>query len=56
MTHALSEKVRESLASQIPMRRLGTPDDVAEAVLFLASDAAGYITGHVLNVNGGMYM
>jgi 3-oxoacyl-[acyl-carrier protein] reductase len=38
------------------MRRLGTPDDVAEAVLFLASDAAGYITGHVLNVNGGMYM
>jgi 3-oxoacyl-[acyl-carrier protein] reductase len=56
MTQALSEKVRESLAAQIPMGRLGTPDDVAEAVLFLATDAAGYITGHVLNVNGGMYM
>jgi 3-oxoacyl-[acyl-carrier protein] reductase len=56
MTQALSEKVRDNLAAQIPMRRLGTPDDVAEAVLFLASEAAGYITGHVLNVNGGMYM
>lgn len=56
MTEALPEKVREELARQIPMRRLGTPDDVAEAVVFLASGAAAYITGHVLSVNGGMYM
>lgn len=56
MTRALSEKVREELAKQIPMARLGTPDDVAEGVLFLVSDAAGYITGQVLNINGGMYM
>lgn len=56
MTEALSEKVREELAKQIPMGRLGAPEDVAEAVVFLVSDAAGYITGHVLNINGGMYM
>ncbi|MBI3398099.1 MAG: 3-oxoacyl-[acyl-carrier-protein] reductase [Deltaproteobacteria bacterium] len=56
MTQALSSKVREELAKQIPMARLGTPDDVAEGVLFLVSDAAGYITGHVININGGMYM
>ncbi|MBI5874531.1 MAG: 3-oxoacyl-[acyl-carrier-protein] reductase [Deltaproteobacteria bacterium] len=56
MTQALSEKVREELAKQIPLARLGTPDDVAEGVLFLVSDAANYITGQVLNINGGMYM
>jgi 3-oxoacyl-[acyl-carrier protein] reductase len=56
MTEALPEKVREELSRQIPMGRLGTPDDVADAVVFLASDAAAYITGHVLSVNGGMYM
>jgi len=56
MTQALSEKVRAELAKQIPLARLGTPDDVAEGVLFLVSDAAGYITGQVLNINGGMYM
>ncbi|MBI3753173.1 MAG: 3-oxoacyl-[acyl-carrier-protein] reductase [Deltaproteobacteria bacterium] len=56
MTLALSEKVREELAKQIPIGRLGTPEDVAEGVLFLVSDAANYITGQVLNINGGMYM
>ena len=56
MTDALSESVRAELTSQIPMKRLGSPDDVAEAVVFLASDAAAYITGHVISVNGGMYM
>lgn len=56
MTDNLSEKVREELSAQIPLGRFGTPADVAEAVLFLASDRSGYITGHVLSVNGGMYM
>ena len=56
MTRALGEKVGEEWASKIPLKRLGTPDDVAAAVCFLASDEASYITGHVLAVNGGMYM
>ena len=56
MTQALSENVREELAKQIPLGRLGMPEDVAEGVLFLVSDAGNYITGQVLNVNGGMYM
>lgn len=56
MTQALPEKVREELSKQIPMGRLGAPEDVAEGVLFLVSDAANYITGQVLNINGGMYM
>ncbi len=56
MTQALSEQVRQELAGQIPMGRLGTPDDIAESVLFLVSDSARYITGQVLGVNGGMYM
>lgn len=56
MTQALPEKVREELAKHIPMGRLGAPEDVAEGVLFLVSDAANYITGQVLNINGGMYM
>jgi len=56
MTQALSEKVKEELAKQIPMGRLGTPEDVAEGVLFLVSETTGYITGQVLNINGGMYM
>ncbi len=54
MTAALSDTVKEKLLSQIPMARLGLPEDVAEAVLFLASDQAGYITGQVLLVDGGM--
>ncbi len=56
MTDALSDKVRAELTSQIPMDRLGSADDIANAVLFLASEASGYITGHVMAVNGGMYM
>jgi len=56
MTQALPEKVREDLMKQIPLGRLGTADDVAAAVKFLASDAAAYITGQVIHVNGGMYM
>ncbi len=56
MSQAIPEKGREFLIKQIPMERLGTAEDVAEAVLFLASSAADYITGQVLNVNGGMYM
>lgn len=56
MTESLDEKTRETLVSQIPLARLGSADDVAAAVLFLASDAASYITGQVIGVNGGMYM
>jgi 3-oxoacyl-[acyl-carrier protein] reductase len=56
MTQALSETVRAELAKQIPLGRLGTSEDVANAVRFLASPAAAYITGQVIHVNGGMYM
>jgi 3-oxoacyl-[acyl-carrier protein] reductase len=56
MTEALTEKVKEGLRRMIPMERLGRPDDVAQAVLFLVSEASSYITGQVLNVNGGIYM
>ncbi|MDD2732699.1 MAG: 3-oxoacyl-[acyl-carrier-protein] reductase [Desulfuromonadaceae bacterium] len=56
MTDALSDKVRTELTAQIPLERLGSADDIANAVVFLASESAGYITGHVLSVNGGMYM
>jgi 3-oxoacyl-[acyl-carrier protein] reductase len=56
MTKALSEEQRAGLQGQIPMGRLGTPEDVAAAVLFLASPQSGYITGETLHVNGGMYM
>ncbi|MEI6703195.1 MAG: 3-oxoacyl-[acyl-carrier-protein] reductase [Deltaproteobacteria bacterium] len=56
MTDALSDKVRAELTAQIPLERLGSADDIANAVVFLASEASGYITGHVLSVNGGMYM
>jgi 3-oxoacyl-[acyl-carrier protein] reductase len=56
MTQQLSAEVKEALSKQIPLGRLGQPSDVAEAVKFLASDGAGYITGHVLHVNGGMHM
>jgi 3-oxoacyl-[acyl-carrier protein] reductase len=56
MTQVLSAEVREKMLAAIPLKRLGTPGDVAAAVRFLASDEAAYITGHVLDVNGGMYM
>jgi 3-oxoacyl-[acyl-carrier protein] reductase len=56
MTDALSEKTREELTAQIPLGRLGGAEDIAHAVVFLASDSAAYITGQVLGVNGGMYM
>jgi 3-oxoacyl-[acyl-carrier protein] reductase len=56
MTRAMAEKAQVDWAAQIPLGRLGTVDDVAAAACFLASDEAAYITGHVLAVNGGMYM
>jgi hypothetical protein len=51
-----SDKVKEDLKTRIPLGRMGCPRDVAAAIVFLASDEAGYITGHVLDVNGGMYL
>jgi 3-oxoacyl-[acyl-carrier protein] reductase len=56
MTMALPEVVKEELLKRIPLRKLGKPEDVAEAVAFLASDKANYITGETIHVNGGMYM
>jgi 3-oxoacyl-[acyl-carrier protein] reductase len=56
MTRAVTDSARDAWTSRIPLGRLGTPEDVAAAVCFLASDEAAYITGHVLAVNGGMYM
>ena len=54
MTAALGEEIREEIKKQTPLGRLGDPQDVADAVLYLASDAAGFITGHVLVVDGGL--
>ncbi len=56
MTAVLSEEFKQIAVKQIPLGRVGSPDDVASAVAFLASDEASYITGHVMNVNGGMLM
>ncbi len=56
MTDSLSDKVREALLARIPLGRLGSPEDVAHAVAFLCSEEAGYITGQVLTVDGGMVM
>src|ERR1700682_4503357 len=56
MTAPLPDKIKEDLRSRIPLGRLGTDTDVAAAVVFLASNEAGYLTGHVLDVNGGLYM
>jgi 3-oxoacyl-[acyl-carrier protein] reductase len=56
MTASLSDAVRAKITEAVPLKRIGKPEDVAAAVNFLAGDDAGYITGHVLDVNGGMYM
>jgi 3-oxoacyl-[acyl-carrier protein] reductase len=56
MTKALDEKQIDALRQQIPSGRLGVPEDIAAAVVYLASDAGAYVTGETLNVNGGLYM
>ena len=56
MTDRIPEKQRQELVELIPLKRLGSVDDVARAVLYLASEEAGYVTGHVLNVSGGLYI
>jgi len=56
MTDALTEEQKTAILDQIPLARLGNPEDIAKAVAFLASDDAAYITGETINVNGGMYM
>jgi len=56
MTDPLPDKVKQEMQAKIPLGRMGTDRDVAAAIVFLASEEAGYITGHVLDVNGGMYM
>ena len=56
MTDVLPDKVKEELKTKIPLGRMGSSRDVAAAIVFLATDEAGYITGHVLNVNGGMHL
>lgn len=56
MTDSLPERVKEEILKAIPLNRFGKPQDVAESVLFLVSDLSGYITGHVLNLNGGLTM
>ena len=56
MTDKLTDEIKESYTSKIPLKRFGSPKDIAEATAFLLSDSASYITGEVLKVNGGMYM
>jgi 3-oxoacyl-[acyl-carrier protein] reductase len=56
MTRVLPASVREKMLEMTPVGRMGDPVEVAHAVIFLASPASAYITGHVINVNGGMYM
>ncbi len=56
MTSVLSDELKAGILGKIPLKRLGSPEDIGAAVAFLASEGAGYITGHVLDVNGGMYM
>ena len=56
MTDKLDDKFKEAIISKIPSSRLGEPEDVANAVIFLASDQSNYISGETLHVNGGMYM
>ena len=56
MTHGLSDELKQKMLSQTPLKRMGTPEDIAGAVKFLVSEEASFITGHVLDVNGGIYM
>jgi 3-oxoacyl-[acyl-carrier protein] reductase len=56
MTHGLSEELKKKMVDNTPLRRMGTAEDIAQAVKFLVSDEASFITGHVLDVNGGIYM
>lgn len=56
MTHSLTPELKQKMIDQTPLGRIGSPEDVAAAVKFLSSDEAGFITGHVLDVNGGIYM
>jgi 3-oxoacyl-[acyl-carrier protein] reductase len=56
MTSGLGDNLKQDALKMIPLGRIGTPEDVAGAVAFLASDEASYITGHVLSINGGMLM
>jgi len=56
MTEALGEDIQKKMLGEIPLGTLGSADDVAGAVLYLVSDAAGYVTGQTIHVNGGMYM
>ncbi len=56
MTHGLAPELKEKMLANIPLKRIGKAEDVAAAVVFLSSDGAAYITGHVLDVNGGIYM
>ena len=56
MTAVLSDKAKEAMLGMIPLQRAGSPQDVADAITFLASDSAAYITGQVVHVTGGMYM
>lgn len=56
MTNALSDKIKESVENAIPMKRMGAPRDIAEMAVFLSSDKAGYITGEVIKIDGGLYM
>jgi 3-oxoacyl-[acyl-carrier protein] reductase len=56
MVMGIPDKVKEKILAQIPLGRFGKPNEVAQAVVYLASDEAAFITGHVLNINGGMYL
>jgi 3-oxoacyl-[acyl-carrier protein] reductase len=56
MTHGLSEELKRRMINETPLRRMGSPEDIAAAVKFLVSEEAGFITGHTLDVNGGIYM
>ena len=56
MVKGIPDKIKDKIITQIPLGRFGKPEEVAKAVVYLASDDAAYITGHVLNINGGMYL